>query len=102
MAQLAGTTWNATGDQMGSVTFQFNSDGTMLSTHPNGQQATNYFAELSDGTFVIQQPKSTSNPNIVVVFSGTHKAGVGVGDWVSYQGIGNQSVLLPFTMAKKA
>ena len=100
MPLLAGTTWKATGDQMGTVTWQFMNDGSMISTHPNGQKFTNYFAELSDGTFIIQLPKSTTNPNIINVYAGTHKAGVGVGDRVSYAGNGNQSVLLPFSMTK--
>ena len=73
MSLLAGTTWKANGEKMGSVTFKFNTDGTMTSTHPNGQSFTSYFAELPDGTFIIQQPKSTTNPNIVQVWAGNHK-----------------------------
>ncbi len=98
MSLLAGTTWSATGEGMGTCKWAFNSDGTMVSTAPNGSVSTVYFSELEDGTFVIQTPNSTTNPNIINIFAGKHKNGVGIGDWVHYEGDANNSVLWPFHM----
>lgn len=101
MSSLANTTWTATLDQAGTQTWAFNSDGTVKVTFPNGQVSTGYYAELT-GTFIIQMPNSSANPNINNIYFGSHRNGVGIGDWVHYAGNGNESVLLALHMSKNA
>lgn len=102
MSTLANTKWSASVQEGGTQTWTFNSDGTMNLLAPNGQNTTCYYAELSDGTFIFQIPKSSTNPNINNVYFGRHKNGSGIGDWVHYEGNGNESVLLPFSMSKSS
>ncbi|SNT18932.1 hypothetical protein SAMN05421640_2746 [Ekhidna lutea] len=102
MSTLANTKWSATVQEGGTQTWEFKSDGTLTILFPNNQSDTAYYAELSDGTFVFQMPKSSANPNINNVYFGRHRNGQGIGDWVHYEGNGNESVLLPFSMTKSS
>jgi hypothetical protein len=79
MSTLANTNWTITGAEVGSFSAAFNADGTVLTTHPNGQSATGNWAEAGDGHFMFQWPNSTTNPNINEVFFGMHEGGEGTG-----------------------
>ena len=104
MSSLKNTEWSATVYLPSGTTpqtWEFHADGTLTTTARNGQSFTGYYAELSDGIFAFQMPKSSTNPNINEIFFGRYRGSNGIGDWVNYEGNGNESVLLPFSMTQK-
>ena len=98
---LIGTTWTAELEGAGTQTWEFNTDGTVNITFPNGQVGTGYLTEGGVEAFMIQQPNSTTNKNIQCDMFGSYNNGTGKGYWVNYTGDGNKSTLLPLTMTKK-
>jgi len=98
MSSLANTKWNGA-----NRTWEFNSDGTMTETAPNGQVFTFYYSETSnpgtDSTFVLQTPNGTVNPNITEVYTGQHTDGAMNGYYISDVS-NNASTLATFQMQK--
>ena len=102
---LAGTKWVMTysfnDGSTGDFTYTFKDDGTATNLAPNGQVSTVYYSENAGGRFVIQSPNSTTNPNIISVVAGEYQNGVGLGQWINYNGDGNKTQMLPITMLMK-
>ncbi|MES2781030.1 MAG: hypothetical protein V4651_14150 [Bacteroidota bacterium] len=96
---LSGTTWSVIGDSnVDKWTMTFNNDGTVTIS---GGGPIGYYAE-SNGDFIIQEPKTTANPNIGTVWSGSYVNAVGHGLIQTYPGTAqNYTAITNFYMTKQ-
>ncbi len=82
---LENTTWNVKyAFSNNAFIFNFLPNNIVVVTAPNGQVSERYWDETEDGQFTVLSPRSTTNPDIWTVLSGTYFNDVGQGYYYAY------------------